>query len=78
MAFAFRFWKQVDLFGLDKATREWFVTVLEKLKELSDKTLEEFTTDPGLRDNFRIHAISWPQSSLTKEKFSRIITDPIS
>lgn len=73
MSFAFRFWKQIELFGLDKATREWFVTTLEKLKELSDKTFDQFTTDSGLKNNFRIHAINWNQSSLTKEKFHELL-----
>ena len=44
-AFSFRFWNQVEFFGLDHTPKKWFVSLLEILKELSNKEVDKFIGD---------------------------------
>lgn len=74
LRFSFSYWRQEKpYFGLEGATKEWFITLLEKLKDLSDKTVEEFLTNGFLKDAFRIHAISWTSCSITEESFRNFL-----
>ncbi len=44
-AFSFRFWRQTEFFGLDKAQPTWFVSLLERLAELSGLVIDDFRSD---------------------------------
>lgn len=63
-SFSFRFWKQIDCFGLDKSQSKWFVSLLEKLKELSVESLDDFLCDSSKRDSYRFHTINWNQKNI--------------
>lgn len=63
-SFSFRYWKQLEYFGLDKSRPKWFVSLLEKLKELSNKEIEKFITDSAEMDTWRYHAVKWTQKNI--------------
>lgn len=62
--FSFRFWKQIEFFGLSKVQEKWFVSVLEKLTELSLLTVDEFQSRKGLKNYWRYHEINWNQTNI--------------
>ncbi|WP_299200471.1 hypothetical protein [uncultured Amphritea sp.] len=62
--FSLRFWRQIDFFGLDKSQPKWFVSLLDKLKDLSDKEIENFISDAAEQNNWRYHPINWNQKNI--------------
>lgn len=59
--FSFRFWRQVDYFGLDECQKSWFMALLERFKMLSDEEIE-----PASRGHrtLREHPINWGAESV--------------
>jgi len=57
--FSFSYWKQHKHFGLscDRVDTNWFISLLDKLKALSDITIEEVSTSNS--DAWRFHSIDW-------------------
>jgi hypothetical protein len=62
--FSFRFWNQIQNFGLDKSPSKWFVSVLERFRELSKYSVDEFRDNGKLRDNWRYHSIKWDMKNV--------------
>ncbi len=62
--FSFRFWKQIQYFGLDSVEPKWFVSLLEKLKNLSESDIEKFLGDRQAKNNYRYHQIDWNQRNI--------------
>lgn len=77
--FSFLYWKQIDNFGLDcnGVSKTWFVSLLDRLRELSSKTIEQVTIRE--KDSWRFHAINWNQKNIpiSKSSLSWIPTDVI-
>ena len=63
-AFSFRFWRQTEFFGLDKAQPTWFVSLLERLAELSGLVIDDFRSDAAARSYHRYHEIDWDQKNI--------------
>ncbi len=63
-SFSFRFWEQTKHFGLDRSPPKWFVSLLEKLKELSCFQIDKFLTDGKKKYAWRYHAIDWNQQNI--------------
>lgn len=57
--FSFQYWNQIEFFGLDRSAKSWFVSLLERLRDLSKYTVEEFLRNIDLQDAYRFHAINW-------------------
>lgn len=57
--FSFKYWNQIEYFGLNKSSIKWFISLFEKLKELSAYDLDLFKTDSAARDHWRYHEINW-------------------
>lgn len=76
-AFTFRFWKQIEFFGLDKTSPTWFVSVFEKLQELSTKSVDEFLVSAGERDTWRYHEINWGQKNIPIQRSDLKWIDPV-
>jgi len=57
--FSFQYWDQIRLFGLNHSTSSWFVSLLERLRQLSKFTIEEFLRSIQLRGANRYHEIDW-------------------
>ena len=62
--FSFRFWRQIDYFGLTQATSKWFVSFLERLQSISNEKVDDFITNPRLKTNYRYHSINWSQKNI--------------
>jgi len=61
VSFSFQFWQQVEYFGFDGKNPEWFVSLLERLRDLSREA------DDFLRRNARVlhfHKINWSQTNI--------------
>jgi hypothetical protein len=69
-AFSWRYWKQVDYFGLDHevATKNWFISLLDKLKELSAYDIEEITTNSRNKEVWRFHIVDWDAKNIPIRK----------
>lgn len=57
--FSFRYWKQPDLFGLDRVEPSWMVSLLERLQELSTTKIEQLLRDHAHKQSIRYHEIDW-------------------
>lgn len=66
--FSFRYWRQIDKFGLDKSEPKWFVSFLDKLQELSKYNIDEFRSNPSLTSNWRYHPIDWGKKNVPIER----------
>jgi len=62
--FSFRFWKQIEYFGLDKSTPSWFVSLLDRLHELSTTRVDDFLSDRSAKQYHRYHEIDWTQKNI--------------
>lgn len=62
--FSFRFWEQIKYFGLGGNEAKWFVSLLERLKELSKKEISKFLSDGSERSAWRYHDINWNQTNI--------------
>lgn len=57
--FSFSYFKQIQYFGLDKSPSKWFVSLLNRLSDLSKMTRNEIASNPTLSKDFRYHKIDW-------------------
>ncbi len=76
--FSFQNWAQRDFFGLkhEKVSKRWFVDLLNRLKDLSSKNIEDITLNSAAKVSYRLHKINWSnRSSITKEKFYSYIPE---
>lgn len=74
--FSFRFWRQIDYFGLGEQEPKWFVSVLEKLAELSKESPELFRKDRQKQDAWRYHDINWMQTNIPIQRNDLNWIDP--
>lgn len=63
-AFSFRFWRQIENFGLDRTDPTWFVSLMDKLSELSKKDINDFVSNGSEKDTWRYHPINWTQKNI--------------
>ncbi|MES9964560.1 MAG: hypothetical protein ABW116_13580 [Candidatus Sedimenticola sp. 20ELBAFRAG] len=66
--FSFRFWKQREYFGLDSSKPSWFVSLLDRLKELSGKRIDSFLSDLSAHSAWRYHKIDWNQKNIPVQR----------
>ena len=63
--FSFRFWRQRDeLFGLEPCDPAWFVSLLDRLHELSREMVERFQGGDTVKDGYRYHGIDWAAKNM--------------
>ena len=75
-SFSFRFFKQVENFGASKCESKWFVSLLERLKEISGKTVKEITERPNWQKFYRFHSIDWAMKNVPIERKDLDWVDP--
>jgi len=70
--FSFRFWRQVENFGFDGAELDtnWFVSLLDQLRNLSSETVDELRRGRDSRkvDVLRYHEINWQQPHIPLQR----------
>jgi hypothetical protein len=62
--FSFRYWRQIEYFGLDRAQPSWFVSLLERLVELSAHPIDDFFSNSPAKKYYRYHEIDWDQKNI--------------
>ena len=71
-SFSFQYWHQQEkYFGLKykDVNQKWFVSLLESLRDLSSKPIEEYFSDGRLANASRFHPINWTLSSINRNVF---------
>jgi len=63
-AFSFRYWRQIENFGLDRTDAGWFASLLEKLSILSNEEVDKFICDSRKKDVWRYHNIDWGHKNI--------------
>lgn len=59
--FSFEFFNQIEYFGLSESDPKWFVSLLEKLRDLGSIDVDSFKSDYTQRNSWRYHPIEWTQ-----------------
>lgn len=62
-SFSFRFFKQIDYFGIGDAENKWFASLFQRLSDMSQKSTEIFG-NYGDRDTYRLHTIDWEAKNI--------------
>jgi hypothetical protein len=57
--FSFQYWMQVEHFGFSGKDATWFVSLLDRLCEMSKLPRTALQTDFALKDALRIHRLDW-------------------
>lgn len=63
IAFNFKYWRQRDYFGLGGEKCTWFISVLERLGELSSVDAHTLSCDSQLRDALRHHDLNFENAT---------------
>ena len=58
-AFSFRYWKQTENFGLGECDNKWFVSLLDRLEQMSHEKVDDTKSNPTLAQAMRLHGIDW-------------------
>lgn len=67
-AFSFRYWRQMDDFGLGDRNARWFISFLERLGEMSGSTVSDVMNDLSVMEALRIHDIDWAAKNIPIER----------
>jgi hypothetical protein len=62
--FSFRYWREIEFFGFNRTNSGWFVSLLERLADLSNEDLDRFTRDRSKKNALRYHKIDWGQKNI--------------
>ncbi len=62
--FSFRYFRQIEFFGLSEADATWFVSLIQRLTVLSQEPLERMKSDATAKDAWRYHHINWSQKNI--------------
>jgi hypothetical protein len=63
-SFSFKYFGQDRYFGLGDSEPKWFVSLLERLKDLSTQNIDSFLSDYGVKDAYRFHKIDWNATNI--------------
>lgn len=63
ISFSFAYFKQYRYFGLDGVNASWFASLLDRLKDISDKS-PDIMGDYTARKQYRIHPVEWGQPNI--------------
>lgn len=74
VTFSFRFFKQVENFGISGKNDIWMSGLLEQLKVISEKEFDDLVGNPAEKKYFRLHELEFGAgvSALTREDFNFI------
>jgi hypothetical protein len=61
--FSLRFWKQARYFGVDQCEKSWFISLLERLSNLSAIDIDDLTSGAGAAA-IRFHPVDWSAKSI--------------
>lgn len=67
LSFSFSFFRQISFFGIREQDNCWFVSLLDRLKDLSGKD-SSIMGDKNAKKAYRIHPINWAQTNIPIKK----------
>ena len=67
-AFSFEYFRQIEYFGLDRSEPKWFVSLLDRLKDLSQKERASIFSDRNTKTFYRYHKIDWASKNIPIKK----------
>jgi hypothetical protein len=67
-AFSFKYFNQIEYFGLDRCEPKWFSSLLFRLRELCQKNLSEIFSDKNMKNFYRYHKIDWGSKNIPIQK----------
>lgn len=70
--FSFKYFKQIENFGLGDTNSKWFVSLLEKLRDLCNDDFENFEKDHKLKNDNRYHEIDWNNKNIPIQRHELI------
>lgn len=76
-SFSFRYWEQVEYFGVGEASSSWFVSLLERLQEFSKLDISQFLSDGTARNAWRYHEINWNQKNIPVQRYDLTWVDSV-
>jgi len=63
-AFSFEYFNQIKYFGLDRSERKWFVSLIDRLKNLATIDRNTLFNDKNTKEFFRFHQINWTSTNI--------------
>lgn len=63
-SFSFRYYSQSEYFGLGGISSKWFVSLLERLRDLCKEDIDNFFRDHKIKDANRYHKINWDAKNI--------------
>jgi len=77
ISFSFRYFVQIDNFGIGNCSINWFIGLIERLKTLSDLTKDQLLGENSGSKALRFHPIDWAKAPFKKEdlKLPSVIAD---
>ena len=76
-SFSFRYWQQPPDFGLGDQQGRWFVSLFNRLGEMSRSRVADVMGDPAVMDTLRIHDIDWAAKNIPIERGDIDWVDPV-
>lgn len=75
LSFSFRFFSQIENFGIKGKNDTWTTGLLEQLRNLSGKNFDEIITSHSTKDGLRLHRLdlSTGKSALTENELEKIV-----
>jgi len=62
-SFSFKYFRQIENFGLSSADQVWFISLLTRLSEICGLTVDEFRNLADPKNTFRYHPIDWSKKN---------------
>lgn len=66
--FSFKYFNQIEYFGCKGIDGSWFISLLDRLRELSDIHPEDFFQDRNAKSAWRYHEINWESQNIPIKK----------
>jgi hypothetical protein len=63
-SFSFRYYNQIKYFGLGETSTKWFISLIERLRDLCKEDVDNFFKDHRLKDANRYHKINWDSKNI--------------
>jgi len=57
--FSFRYWKEIENFGVGAGDASWFSSLLARLRDLGSEKITRLFEDPSFKDTLRSHPVDW-------------------
>ncbi|PJJ68142.1 hypothetical protein [Chryseobacterium geocarposphaerae] len=73
-SFSFKYFREIEYFGVGDKNASWFISVLDKLKDMCNYDIDSFLANATIKQASRYHKINWEQKNipLAREDFNWI------